>query len=108
MVLCYIYNDCILYFIGNGAPASRAVSAAAPRAAAPNRSVRRISTATEPREGDKSRAKEDGDSSGSDVVASSTSTQHASRSLSPARAAATSTRNPREDENSNQANHKGH
>ena len=31
MVVCYIYNDCILYFIGKAAPTGHS----APRAAAP-------------------------------------------------------------------------
>ena len=97
MVVCYIYNDCILYFIVNAAPASRA-PAPAPSAI---RSVRPVSAASVPRDGDMSRAQEDGDSSeseDSDVRPSTASTQPASRSLSPARAAAAS--NPREDDNS--------
>ena len=122
MVVCYIYNDCILYFIGKAAPtghsapraAARAAPAAAtaPRAAAPAAaaapravltlgSVHPVSAASVPRDGDMSRAQEDGDSSeseDSDVRPSTASTQPASRSLSPARAAAAS--NPREDDNS--------
>ena len=86
------------------APLAAPAAAAAPRAAPAVLtlgSVHPVSAASVPRDGDMSRAQEDGDSSeseDSDVRPSTASTQPASRSLSPARAAAAS--NPREDDNS--------
>ena len=112
MVVCYIYNDCILYFIVNAAPAPRA-PAAAPRAPAPApraiRSVRPVSAASVPRDGDSTRAQQDEcvsepEESDDRPSQSTASTQSASRSLSPTRSAASI---PRDDDNSNKAKQKG-